>query len=487
MTSWNIDTCRNRVRQSVAALDKLEVTVAKGLSDLDNIPLTQARIVDGVHVYVELANAAELLNSDKSESERSHRRLLRYLHLFARAANWVLLQSGSTKVDLQNKRLHFVVLEPTDDEKLRCQAAVAISEVLRQLVVAANDVHPEISDAKIAVGIESGQALAIRNGTRGDREPLFLGHPANRAAHLLSDGLGLHLGERVSSVLGVKSTSEVNAKLVDVCLEESGLGKRVEGLLTTWKKELKDSPLASFKFSVPTLPLSGLDLDSLSPANSRRSDWLSVFADIDGFSNFVSTSLANNNAKTAAIALHVIRKELRDALRDFGGRKVRYHGDCLQGVVASGSGTSTDQERTTVDGALLAGALNDAFQVICDEVAAAKSLGLQVGVEAGPISLTRLGVKGSLDRCSIGNAVFDSERLQAKCSAGETMVGVVFLSWAPDSVSKLFVKAGKAKNLTYNQVYDTLAANNLLPAVPSAKASNSNSSRIVLPRAHTSR
>jgi hypothetical protein len=45
--------------------------------------------------------------------------------------------------------------------------------------------HPA---AKVRIGIDSGKALAVNNGRRGHREPLFLGEPANQAAKRASGG-----------------------------------------------------------------------------------------------------------------------------------------------------------------------------------------------------------------------------------------------------------------------------------------------------------
>src|SRR4030095_635385 len=66
--------------------------------------------------------------------------------------------------------------------------------------------HPA---AKVRIGIDTGKALAVNNGRRGHREPLFLGEPANHAAKRASGGTatGIFLTNRARKAIGLKETA----------------------------------------------------------------------------------------------------------------------------------------------------------------------------------------------------------------------------------------------------------------------------------------
>ncbi|TAK27008.1 MAG: transcriptional regulator [Myxococcaceae bacterium] len=413
MAAWKRSISESRVRDALKALPSVEVVDLTREIDLAtvSIPLTKAYRVDGVHTYIDIVNADQLLDSDKTESERSHRRLLRYLHIFQRVLHTAVLSVTDVyRVDAQNHRTHLITYKPYDDEAKRVAVAITVADSLRKLVALADDLHEELADARVRVGIESGVALAVRNGTRGDRELLFLGNPANHAAKLLggtSDGI--YLGAVARAALGkefeTKTPSSVvlTADQISKCVTKSGLTLDLDKMLKQWRDEVKENPISDFVFTRPTPPLSDLDVDALSPGASRRIEAAAIMADVDGFTKFVADRAGTDKAGSAVRALHVIRKELRDLLQDFGGKKVRYIGDCLQGVLAEGAAT-TDRVKTVSEALWCVAAMRDAFDIIHAEMPDTKPLGLGIGLETGPVSITRLGVKGSRSRCIVGQA-----------------------------------------------------------------------------------
>jgi class 3 adenylate cyclase len=254
-------------------------------------------------------------------------------------------------------------------------------------------------------------------------------------------------------------------------------------LIDKWKKELGETPLKDFQFSRPTPPLKDLDLEELTPANSRHIDCTSVYADIDGFTKYVSERVGDAERGADAIrALHVLRKELRDVLNDFGGRKVRYIGDCIHCVLAVGE-RETDRAATAAQSILVAGAMRDAFKIAQEELGNIGSLGLAIGVELGPTSLTRLGVKGVRDRVGAGLAVSGAEKEQRRCTGQQTALGSAVHSAAPRGLQKLFEPDRQATSLTYNaaaimlQASDPVMGNIVIGAAPTTK-------RVEYPRSH---
>ena len=321
--SWTKQLSRDRVKAAVAELKTVDVADLVRETNLTAIPLTRAYRVDGVHAYVEIPNALSLLGAaGGTESERNHRRLLRFLHLYQRVAQVVFNASAATKVDYQNQRLHFVVHKPYDDEPKRVLAAIAVANLLREVILGANRQHEELADAKVCIGIESGLALAVNNGTRGDREPLFIGNAANLAPKLLGPAKeGLFLGNAARKALGGEWVTPEYATLcltsdqLMECVSRSEHDLTPAALLKIWEEELKATPLVEFEFSRTTPPLSSLDLDSLSPANSRRQEAMVIMADVDGFTRYVANALATDAAGDPVRLLHVIRKELQRCAR----------------------------------------------------------------------------------------------------------------------------------------------------------------------------
>lgn len=186
-------------------------------------------------------------------------------------------------------------------------------------------------------------------------------------------------------------------------------------------EDLEKNPIGRFEFSGHTPPFSTLDLEELSVKNSRRQDAATVYADLDGFTAYVSANVnKNDTAKQIVRALHVLRSELDAALHtDFAGRKVRFIGDCVHGLLVEGTAQTTDKEETISNMTLGAAAMRSSFQLslqkLKDSGTDASSLGLQIGFEYGPMNATRLGMKGELVRCSVSRGVLAAENEQSRC------------------------------------------------------------------------
>lgn len=461
--SWNKKDATARIQDAIAQTDSVDVQDLTSVGQLASIGLAQAWRVDAAHAYVEILNAPALLETTATESERSHKRLLRFLHVYQRVAHLVFSGTTARPVDYQNQRLHFLVPEPFGDEQMRIATAVAVADALGQVLRGGNDLHTELPDAKIRVGIDSGTALAVQNGTRGDREPLFLGNPANLAAKLLAGKKeGIYLTDaarrRLNSEWGGADplATPLTRAQIDACVAHAGLKLDIPALIKRWEAEVKDTPLATFDFTRPKPPLAKLDLDLLAPANSRRIETAVIYADVDGFTRFVAERVTGRWGEAAAVqALHVIRKELRDVLAGFDGLKIRYNGDCLVGVLAEGA-TETQHAQTMSRAALCAAAMRSSFLLIQELLPDTAGLGLGIGLDAGPVAITRLGPKNDRSRCIVGRAVVEAEAIQQRCTGKETGLAAEGHSWANEGVRSLLPANVPTKGITYNEVYATL-------------------------------
>jgi hypothetical protein len=384
-----------------------------------------------------------------------------------------LQQSDTLRVDFHNQRLHALVTKPygETEEDDRVARAVAIAHLISQVLAETGDADEQIPNAKVRVGIDSGLALAVNNGRRGGREPLFLGHPANHAAKCAGAGTseGIYLTNAAREVMGFPilaaekdRTTALSQEQIDICAELAGLDISKEQIIELWQEEQEETPIGNIEFTRPTPPLSDLDFDLLSTSNSKRFEGISIYADIDGFSAFVDQHL-DDNPKNLVRTLHVMRSEL-DAVahKDFGGRRVRFIGDCLHGVLLEGTAYKTDEEASVSSAVQCAGALRSSFSLaiahLQAEGADTDDLGLAIGFELGPLTISRLGMKGDRVRCAMGRAVITSEAEQRDCKGTETAIGLAAYEAGSESVRTVFGASRKAADLDYDSAVDELAA-----------------------------
>ncbi|NEI82134.1 transcriptional regulator [Rhizobium ruizarguesonis] len=471
--TWNRERAKKRITTRLAEveIDDVEIRSYVRNTNLHNLPAHVAYRVDGVHLYADILNLKDMLNVTDVEGETCHRRTLRFLNLHYRAVHRLLQRVDALFVDFHNQRLHAVVTKPYDSETDRLNRAVAIAQLIIDVLKDTGEDadHPS---AKVRVGIDTGVALAVSNGRRGHREPLFLGEPANHAAKRAGGGraTGIFLTNKARLALGLKevespdivplATSEVESAEQDADLDVSA-----SDIVAEWKEDLAGNPIGTFSFSGHTPPFSTLDIEALSVRNSRRQDAVAVYADIDNFTRYVGANIGNDTtAKDLVRVLHVLRSELDSTLhKDFSGRKVRFIGDCIHGLLVEGTAQTTDVDATISNMTLCAGALRSSFGLAVDLLADAgtdaSSLGLAIGFEFGPMTVTRLGVKGGLVRCSVSRGVIEAEKQQARCSGSETAIGPLAYSKANDAVRSLFGDNRKKSGLNYDDMVEELKKN----------------------------
>jgi hypothetical protein len=469
--TWSRETAAERIDAYLAEMESVEIKAYVRDTNLNNLPRGTAYRVDAAHVYVDILNVREMLAITEEEGVTCHRRTLRFLNLHYRAVRRILEASDAIEVDFHNQRLHAVVAKPYDDEARRVHRAVAVAQLIVDVLRDTGEDGDEvIPSARLRVGIDCGVALAVNNGRRGHREPLFLGEPANRAAKRAGGGLapGIYLTNGARETIGLASVDKEDAtpltgEEVGKSQDDADLAVTADDVVASWRDDLDDNPIGRFEFSGHTPPFSDLDFEALSPQNSRRQDVISLYADLDGFTRFIATSVANDHgAKDVVRVLHVLRSELDAVLHcDFGGRKVRFVGDCIHGVLAEGTAQTTDDEATVETAILCSGALRSSFALALEtlegEGLAVEGLGLAIGFELGPMALTRLGMKGAMVRCAVGRGVLASEGEQRRCSGVETAIGAQAYDRANATARTLFGTSRKRSDLNYDVAVASLA------------------------------
>jgi class 3 adenylate cyclase len=469
--TWKYNTAKERLSKSIDSVKT--VTVVDYVKDmsLENIPKNKAYRMDAVHLYADILNLDEMLTSTDVEGETCHKRTLRFLDLHFRAVHRILAATEARKVDFHNQRLHMFLAKPynseTGAEAKRIRTAVAIGQLIIDVLAETGDSDESIPNAKVRIGIDSGKALAVNNGRKSNREPLFLGQPANLAAKMSAGSArGIYLTNGARKAIGLEEVNEpkrtaLTAEEIAKCQEVADLGVSKDSIVEAWRRDLKSTPIGSFYFSGHTPPLCDLDIGALTPANSRRQDLASIYADIDGFTAYVAEHV-ESNADDVVRTLAVIREELDQVLsRDFAGRRIRFIGDCIHGILCEGTAQTTDAEKTISNSTLCVGALRSSFELAIELLQAAGvetgSLGLAIGFDYGPTATTRLGMKGARTRCSLSRAVRNSEARQMACTGVQSAIGDNAYNKASKGVKELFGEKKRANNLDYNEAVSALA------------------------------
>lgn len=471
--SWKKDRAEAHIEKLIGQVDDVDIIDYTRSAELENIAPARAYRVQAAHVYADILNIDDMLNVTATEGETCHRRTLRFLDLHYRALDRIVAQAGARRVDLHNQRLHAVVTKPYDTqdgaEADRVNTAVAMADLVIRVLGDIGEDDEHIPSAEIRVGIDTGEALAVNNGRSGGREPLFLGRPANIAAKLSGggDAVGIFLSNEARDAIGLTRVPlpalvALTAEEIAECAEAAGLDANADDIIDAWREDMESRPLGAIYFTAHTPPLRTLDIPSLTPGNSRRQDAASIYADIDGFTAYVARHI-EDSPEDVVKAFHVIRGELDRVLTcDFDGRRIRFIGDCIHGLVCEGTAAETDQEATIDAAVLCAGALRSSFalclEMLKEDGVDADGLDLAIGIEYGPMTVTRLGMKGRRVRCSVSRGVLACEAEQRRCGADETALGPIAYAAASEGVRALFVDDRVADALGYDAATAALAA-----------------------------
>lgn len=430
----------------------------------------------GVHVYANLMDFNDALLEAGRETEASHERAMQLLHLHYGACDALIEAFEIQRVDFHGSRLHAVVLTPegAHNEPARIAKALAFSAALIEMVARAGRRYGAEFQTRLRIGVDSGAAVAINSGTRGEPDPLFIGSPANHAAHLADgDEAGVFLSEHVErsrrsgNPFAAGDAWRLEDDILSGALNETVAvaGAAVEGrrpFEAAYAQFVEDRDAmkaasgslrpASFVFHYRQPPMRTLDFADHPPSRAVRMPVASIFADIAGFTAYVDHAIQTGRVREAVANLYVLRAEMADVLqKDFGGRKVRFIGDCLHGLIAEGDARQTD-ERATVRAAVLAAAgIRSSFELCLKLLPGLSNLeGVAIGIELGWTPVCRIGLSGDASvRCSASKATCTSEGVQQACSGHETAIGERAFTEGEARVRHLFGERRRVPGLTY--------------------------------------
>jgi class 3 adenylate cyclase len=424
---WNYHGSVARCEAALSVVGEVTVTPIVRETDFDTIGLANPRMVNGAHLYVDVTNFTSLLGADFEAGADTE--LLRQLHIFAREGTRIIEPGfGAVKIHYQGARLHAVAYRPVGDEKEIVATAVLLCAAVRRYTEQFNDALGLTGARRWATAgaIDFGDAVATRNGAKGDRELMFLGSPANHAAKLLDTGWRLSAGavELLPADIAPYVTVDETGVGAIKSIDDETLADLARGRGLAWNTADVADHLAAAVDSFPvgcatiTAVNNTIDKDTLGLSNSKRTDAVSLFADIDGFTAYIDEAAEQDALDAAVQAFHVIRKELRDiAKSDYDGIRIQYHGDRIQVLHYLPIGDPNAMALTAVRAA--AAMTSAAATSLPDVLGAERVRPLAIGLDIGLTLVSKLGEHGDRDVVALSPATAEAARIQTMLEGGQ--------------------------------------------------------------------
>lgn len=458
---WSYDKSLDRIRKKFDEVRDIEVSKLTREMDFQNISLKHAKKVHGAHLYADVTNFSDVLSKAAENGDETE--VLRALHIHAREITRVVEKDfGVAKVHFQGPKLHAVAYRPIDDDETIAKTAVLLAACVAQTVEALNELS-EVGDFEVAAGIDLGDAVATMNNVAGDRELLFLGSPANRAAKIISSGI------RVSRSIAAALPDEFDMHITDlgddvfaVEISKSDLEDLLEDSDSTWSLNQTESRLSEDfeRYSSDDVKISGtqgeIDKSKLGLANTKRVTGSSLFVDVDGFTQYVDEASAEDDDLVDAVqGYHVLRSEMRFvAVDDYGALRIQYQGDRMQVVVFV---PVDDEAEIALRAVQFAAGINSSVAETLPQVIPDAVRPVATGAALGEALISRLGEHGQPDVMCIGKATEGAASFQLKLDGGEIGISKKMKDALPDEVAAEFKWVSEkgcyvARDLTVDRV-----------------------------------
>ncbi len=449
--SWNYDESLERIRRHLDNMGKIEVEKLKREADLESLlSETKCREIYGAHVYVGVTNFARLA-SEGAYSEDDYKRLIRGIHLYQREVSRIVESKemfDGLRVHFQGPKLHALLYQPVDDGENLASRAVLLQLVLKDFVASVfNIASPDYDPFKVAGGADIGDVVGTRNGSRGDRELLFLGHAANRAAKIVGSAGRFRITGDVYDVLpndlrevcdkvddDLYRVKAVSQGTLDEMMEARGIGWDREKSAERIQEDKKKFPLKEVSYgSADKL----IDMDTLSICNNKKVLAASVFADVSGFTAYVDGAETEDEKKEALRVFHAIRRELAAVVKkDQEGVRVQYQGDRIQALFHLPKGEEEGIVAEAVEAAV--GLQSSMEHTIKEALPEAKDLRLAVGVDVDTTLASKLGTRGHRNRICVGVPVETAADLEERSEGGRIAISVRAYEALPEDLSEHF-------------------------------------------------
>ena len=474
--SWNEKKARERVSKNDFSTLKLAVKDLKREMDFTNLGTKEVLRAQGAHLYADVSNFHGAVKEAGNDKQKQ-RKLIRAASVLRRIQKELLKEYGIDEIQLQAVRLHGFCYKPYDsenddgknqDERARKSVilAITLNSYLKDVY---NDVFSDVSDFEGNIGVADGQCYIANIGKKGARELISLGSCANLAAKIIDSNnidtisvtrelynclpasLKNHFS-RSRTVSGAVTYQAKDlrwgkypelAKELDVTFDEKKLEKRTQ----QYKDDL---PLSEIKISEADKLIK---IDSLTERNNKRTESVSLYVDLDGFTKYVQAAEDDDDVISLVRELHMIRAEFHSVIqRDYDGLVLQHQGDRVFAILHLPSGD--EQKKRTNDGLDVAIGLQSSMEHVLNELLSEKDIHVAIGLDDGKALVSRLGKKGQRQVICFGPEVSSAEHLQLKSARKQIRISTtVYDLIKKETKKKQFKKDGQneyvAKDLTF--------------------------------------
>lgn len=425
--AWDYERSIKRVAQDDFASYEINIAPLAKTMDFENLGTHDVRRCEGAHAYVDVSNFGSLIEAAGGDQQKL-RRVLRAISVLRRAyTDLILPMHDVARIQMQGARFHCISFKPYDDEDARVTAGVCAAVSLATYVKHVfNPLFEVLGPLNVRSGADVGPFYIANVGRRGNRELICIGDSANIAAKILGATSTLTITDRVycrlpdvlkkhfSSAGSVGGNKVLIAAGLSWCEEPDtaealGIRFAVEELTSSTESFRNALPLDQIELSDA---FSRIDVEDLSERNSKLIPAVSLFADIDGFTQFIQQATEDELVKHAIRMLHAFRAEMHAvSADDYDGVVVQHQGDRLQCLLHLPSGEEEAKRcRRAVEIAIglqssMEHVLNPHFQDVAN-------LHLAIGLASGLTLITRVGKKGDKDVLCLGPGALVAERLQ---------------------------------------------------------------------------
>jgi class 3 adenylate cyclase len=451
--SWNYDRSKARVKDHADSIGKITVEKLKKEADLDSLlSETNCRQIYGAHLYFTIGNFPALASAATDNKDET-RRLVRAVHIYQREVTRIVEgvdTFDAVRVHFQGPKLHALMYRPIDDDEKLSSRAVLLALVLRDFARSVfNPAFPKLGNFRVASGSDIGDVIGTQNGVKGDRELLFVGHPANHAAKIIGS-LGTHrLTQAVYSALpkrlqdvcelvpdddrGLYQAKELTCGELDSLCSEFDVAWNREASADRVEEDRKQFPLSDIEICDADVLI---DMDLLSIKSNKQVGAASVFADLAGFTAYIDAADTPEKQEEALRVLHVVRKEFtRVTTNDFNGVRVQFQGDRIQVFFHLPKSFENRIIRKAVDAAA---AVQSSMDVVKECLPESKSLSVAVGIDFGTTLVSKLGTRGARDRICLGEAVEQAAKIEERIGGTETGISAAAHAELAEEIGSLF-------------------------------------------------
>lgn len=430
--SWNYEDSKKRIQNHIDNMGEIEVKKLTRESDLESLLTeTKCREIYGAHVYFLISNFTKLATEDASD-EQEYKRLIQAVHIYQREVARIVEDDDKfdgLRVHFQGPKLHALFYRPIDYTNKIAQKAFFLLLVLKDFVNNVfNPTFEFYEDFEGAGGSDIGDVIGTRNGSRNDRELLFLGAPANYAAKIINDGGQLRITKELFDALPEDLQDHCSKITDDIYqiknLSQETLDELLETYAVSWDRDASEERLKEDKRRFPLKDIeyssanSLIDIDSLGITNNKRVSAASVFGDVTGFTAYIDSAETDEKKREALRVLHAIRKEMATVVKtDFDGIRVQFQGDRVQGLYHLPKDDDLGIADEAVDAAV--GLQSSMEKSIKDVLPEAVDLKLAVGVDLDTTLVSKLGTHAHRDRICLGKPVENAAAYEEKCKGGQ--------------------------------------------------------------------